>query len=108
MFAGAEMQPDILLAAQEAVDAQGIAIRLLEAHRIARRFGVAGIEHQPARGDQRHQRVLIDGEFVFAAGEKSQPRMEPMGLAAGEQFNAFVGERIRGEEIGRASCRERV
>ncbi len=89
VFARPEVEPEIV-AAQEVVDSAGCAVALLEAERIARRLRKGGVDQAAARGDERQQGVLVDGQFVLSAGEEAQARREPVRLGAGEQLNALV------------------
>ena len=91
-----QIEPQVLFAAQEAVDAEYGSIGLLEAEWIARRLGISGVHHQPARRHQGHQQVLVYRQLVFAPGEEAQPWMEPVGLRRGEEFDALVDEHVRG------------
>src|SRR4029079_10364596 len=96
VFAIAELQPDILLATQKTIDSEGRPVGLLESERIARRFGEPRVHHQASRGDESHQRILINGQLVLAPGKESQSWTEPVRLHAGEQLDAFVHERLGG------------
>lgn len=97
VFSGAQMQPEVLLPAQKFVDSEGVAVSLFIADGVGGGFGETGVEHEAAWSDEGEEGVLIDGQFVLAAGEEAQARVEPVGLAGSEELNAFIGEGFAGE-----------
>ena len=94
VLAIAQIQPKLVRGAQMLIDLQHRPVCLLKPERTTLRLRKCRIHEQAARSHQRHQQVLVHRQFVLAAGEKPQPRMEPVRKRAGDLLEALVLEHV--------------
>ena len=102
LYVAAHLPPpgrDGVGAAEQLIDAAGVAPGMLEAPDVFDAVVDRDGEEARARGDAGEELVLVDGQEILAPGKEAQAQVEPVGVAAGEILDALLQLRFRAEAV---------